>query len=52
MFVAPAFDQIIAIRGEPALEAARLDELTQSGPGADGSLFALPVSLPESGYSW
>src|SRR5699024_10609551 len=37
---APAFDQIIAIRGKPALEAARLDELTQSGPGADGSLFA------------
>src|SRR5699024_290620 len=45
---APAFDQIIAIRGEPALEAARLDELTQGGLGTDGSLFALSVGLPET----
>ena len=45
---APAFDQIIAIWGESALEAARLDELPLSGHGTDGSFFAFPVSLPEA----
>src|SRR5699024_4375573 len=44
---APAFDQIIAIRGKPALEAACLNELPQGGLGTDGSLFALSVGLPE-----
>ena len=45
---APAFDQIIAIRGKPALEAACLNELPQGGLGTDGSLFALSVGLPET----
>src|SRR5699024_8746742 len=45
---APAFDQIITIWSKPALEAARLDELPQSGLGGDGSLFALPLGLPET----
>ena len=43
-----ALYEVIAIRGNAALETAAFYQLAQGGPGTDRGLFTLTVSLPET----
>ena len=45
---AAAFDQIISIRGKPSLESALLNQLSESGFGADRGFFTFSIRLPET----
>ena len=45
---AAAFDQIISIRGKPSLESALLNQLSESGFGADRGFVTFSIRLPET----